>query len=87
LLEAFEFARLLGFKISSSGPDLTKFPVNFPVSRKFASEDRFDLGCVRHHQISLLNRNFLDFRGDATGSIPEASEPTSEDPNQCNPGS
>ena len=35
---------------------IEKFPVVFPVSRKFASGDGFDYDCVRHHFSSEIQR-------------------------------
>ena len=47
----------------SPRPDSAEFPVNFPVSREFASRDRFASDCVRHHAVRVLScqRAFVYF--------------------------
>ena len=43
--------------------NLTKFPVNFPVSREFGSGDGFDCDCVRHQQFQCYATTVDDGRG------------------------
>jgi hypothetical protein len=42
---------------------LTKFPVNFPVSREFGSGDGFVRDCIHHHKFNNLEPASLSHAG------------------------